>query len=84
MAASSSKTLLHEIVAYLARTGMSQTRFGEEVMNNRSFVSQLRGGGGVTARTLDKVRGFMTRYPNGKMSKRRKGSKRGAEACTAA
>ena len=55
----SAQILLQEIDAFLGRTGMTPTRFGQEVMNNSSFVRQLRRGGSVTLRTVDKVRSYM-------------------------
>ena len=55
----SSQTLLLEIDAFLERSGMTQTKFGIEVMNNSSFVRQLRLGGSVTLRTQDRVRAFI-------------------------
>jgi hypothetical protein len=68
---SSAEALLGEIDAFLQRTGMTQTQFGEESMNNRSFVRQLRNGGGVTLRTLDKVRAYMAEWGE-KKSRRQK------------
>jgi hypothetical protein len=59
---SSADALLSEIDAFLQRTGMTQTQFGQEAMNNGSFVRQLRNGYGVTLRTLDKVRAFMSEW----------------------
>jgi len=59
---SSAETLLREIDAFLERTGITQTRFGVEAMNNSSFVRQLRKGGSVTLRTVDKVREFMSEW----------------------
>jgi hypothetical protein len=55
----SATALLAEIDAFLQRSGVTQTDFGKAVMNNSSFVRQLRTGGGVTLRTLDKVREFI-------------------------
>ena len=55
----SSLILLQEIDEFLAETGMTQTRFGLEAMNNSSFVRQLRNGHSVTLRTMDRVRSFM-------------------------
>jgi Tfp pilus assembly protein PilX len=57
---SSAEALLRDIEAFLQRTGITPTQFGLEAMNNSSFVRQLRNGSGVTLRTLDKVRAFMT------------------------
>ena len=74
---SSADTLLHEIEAFLQRTGMTQTQFGQEAMNNSSFVRQLRNGSGVTLRTLDKVRAFTAEWEK---KRRRVRPKRRSEA----
>ena len=74
---SSADALLREIDAFLQRTGITQTQFGQEAMNNGSFVRQLRSGSGITLRTLDKVRAFMTEWDD---QKRRRRQKRRAEA----
>lgn len=62
----STDALLGEIDAFLQRNGMTQTAFGQEAMNNSSFVRQLREGRGVTLRTLDRVRAFMAEWEGGK------------------
>jgi hypothetical protein len=75
----SSLTLLQEIDEFLAETGMTQTRFGLDAMNNSSFVRQLRNGHSVTLRTMDRVRTFMLKAraarAEGKVPKER-GSRR--------
>jgi hypothetical protein len=77
----SSQTLLQEIDAFLDRTGMTQTRFGQEAMNNSSFVRQLRKGGSVTLRTMDRVRSFMSDWnESGGARRRRARPNRRAEA----
>ena len=73
---SSADALLGEIDAFLQRTGMTQTQFGQEAMNNGSFVRQLRSGSGITLRTLDKVRAFMSEWDE----RKRRRPKRRAEA----
>lgn len=59
---SSRDTLLAEIEAFLRGSGMSATRFGETIMNDRRFVARLRNGGDVTLGTADRVRRFMICY----------------------
>jgi hypothetical protein len=73
---SSADALLGEIDAFLQRTGITQTQFGQKCMNNGSFIRQLRNGSGVTLRTLDKVRSFMAEWDDND----RRRQKRRAEA----
>lgn len=52
-------TLLRDVEAYLAEQGLSPTAFGDEALNDRHFVRQLRGGRRVWPETEQKVRSFM-------------------------
>lgn len=54
---------LAEIEAFLARTGMSATRFGEDSVNDRKLVANLRAGADVGTRRMDRVRLFMATFP---------------------
>lgn len=53
------QSLLEDIAAYLERTGMAKTTFGLMAVNDGKFVDRIRGGGGVTTKTLDRARLFM-------------------------
>jgi hypothetical protein len=61
--------LLTEIEAYLARTGMTAGTFGRRAVNDGKFLRRIRGGGGITTETADRVKRFMadnpTPYPAG-------------------
>ena len=76
----SSLILLQEIDAFLAETGMTQTRFGLDAMNNSSFVRQLRNGHSVTLRTMDRVRTFMAKERAGNVEVKRGRAARRADA----
>lgn len=65
----SAQALLREIDAFLDQSGMTQTKFGIEVMNNSSFVRQLRNGGSVTLRTQDRVRAFINGWDKKKKTR---------------
>lgn len=52
--------LLGEIDAFLARTGMAESTFGRLAVNDGKFVARIRGGGGLTLATMERVRGFIT------------------------
>ena len=54
-------TVLEEIEAFLLERDMAAHAFGERAMNDVAFVHRLRGGRGLTAKTIDKVRAFMAR-----------------------
>lgn len=54
-------SLLAEIEAFLAETGMKKTVFGREVLNDGAFVKRLQDGGGVTVTTADRVRSYIER-----------------------
>lgn len=55
-------TLLQEIEAFLADTGMSATSFGKLALNDPPFVQQLRKGRDLKLSTAEKVRAFMAGY----------------------
>ena len=52
-------TLLREIDAFRAKTGMTETRFGRAALNDGHFVRRLREGGNTTLRTVERVREFI-------------------------
>jgi len=52
-------SILCEIDAALAETGMAETTFGRKAVNDGKFVPRLRAGGGLTTKTADAVRAFI-------------------------
>ncbi|MBO9380065.1 hypothetical protein GG804_25175 [Sphingomonas histidinilytica] len=54
--------LLEQIERFLARSGMSQTRFGVETMKDGALVEQLRAGRSLTLRNAERVMRFMAAY----------------------
>lgn len=54
--------LLDEISKFCAAHGMAETRFGELALNDKPFVSQLKGGRRVWPETAKKVRDFIEGY----------------------
>jgi hypothetical protein len=54
--------LLSDIEAFLAKTGMSATSFGDRSTKDRHLVRQMRFGRRVWPETEDKVRTFMREY----------------------
>lgn len=63
-----SAALLHEVEAYLARTGASAWKFGKYAVGNPNFVRELRGGKQCRPITERKVRAAMAVDPTGKAS----------------
>lgn len=57
---STRKALLKEIEAFLAETGMTATKFSEEI-GDRTFMVSLRQGRDPKSRTIDKIRAFMAK-----------------------
>jgi phosphopantothenoylcysteine decarboxylase/phosphopantothenate--cysteine ligase len=55
------KALLTEIERFLARSGLTATKFGVAAVNDGHLVANLRKGNSVTLKTADKVRAFMQR-----------------------
>lgn len=51
--------LLTEIDAFLTRTGMAESTFGQKAVHEWRLVPRLREGGDVTTRTADRIREFM-------------------------
>ena len=54
--------LLSEITAFCKAQSLSETRFGEMVLGDKPFVSQLRSGRDLRLSTVAKVRAFMATY----------------------
>ena len=59
MTAAAIKALLADIEAFLARSGLTPTKFGIAAVNDGHLVANLRKGQGVTLKTADKVRAFI-------------------------
>jgi phosphopantothenoylcysteine decarboxylase/phosphopantothenate--cysteine ligase len=55
------KTLLAEIEAFLARTGITPTKLGVVAVKDGHLVANLRKGHSVTLKTADKVRAYIAR-----------------------
>lgn len=53
------RRLIGEIEAYCRQHGLAESTFGRIAVNDGKFVSRLRAGRGVTARTIARVRAFM-------------------------
>lgn len=54
--------LLSRIDAFLARTGMSESRFGREVCNDGALVADMRSGREPRLSTIERVERFMAEY----------------------
>lgn len=68
---SSREQLLAEVEAFLKRESIAPSQFGQDAVNDRSFVGRLRRGADVRLETADRVRAFMERYTgNVKLSDR--------------
>ena len=74
---------LGRIDAFLPASGMSATALGLRVMNDGKIVGRLRRGLGVTARTIDRLNGYIDRERRkaravclAKYSRRRRGGNR--------
>jgi predicted transcriptional regulator len=51
--------IVEEIEAFLAESGLSQTRFGYLSAGDPSLVTKLRDGRGISIHTLDKIAKFV-------------------------
>ncbi len=57
------KTLLEEIEAFRAETGMSATAFGTKSLNDGGFIADLRRGArSPSLKTVDRIRAFMREH----------------------
>lgn len=52
---STTSSVLKNIEAYCASTGIAESTFGKRFLNDGKFVPRLRAGGTMTLRTLDRV-----------------------------
>lgn len=51
--------LLADIARYIAERGIAESTFGRLAVNDGKFVERLRQGGGVTVKTVERVRKFL-------------------------
>ena len=51
--------LLEEIEAFVRAGGLAETTFGRRAVNDGNFVARLRGGSGITVRTVERVRAYL-------------------------
>ena len=51
--------LLQEIDAFILANGMAETTFGRQVTNDGKLIARLRGGKGITTRTVEKIRTYI-------------------------
>ena len=56
---SPTKKFLGDVETFLMKTGMPPTTFGQRVMNDGSFVFDLREGRTVTLKTMERVTTFI-------------------------
>lgn len=59
---SSLEAFRFDIEAFLERTGMAASAFGNEAIGDPNFVADLRGGRSVGLRLADRVRDFMGKH----------------------
>lgn len=60
--------LLDDIAAFIAAHGLSERKFGEEALNDKNFVSDIREGRSPSLNTVERLRRFMSTYPNHKIA----------------
>lgn len=81
-AMSTQHQLLKEIKAFLKRTGMKASTFGEYAVGNSRLVAKLEEGGTISIKTLDEVRAYMAK-PVKPKERKRKSRPLGRVVCTA-
>ena len=59
VAMSTKEALLRDIESFLAKTGISPTRLGEDSCGERGLIRRLQRGGDVTTETHDRIRAYM-------------------------
>lgn len=57
--------IIGKIEAYLTRTGMTERRFGLDVMGDHKFLRRLRDGAGITLTNVERAERFMAQHPDG-------------------
>ena len=56
--------LLHEIETFCRRTGIAESTFGRQAVNDGKLCVRLRNGKDVTLETAAKIRGFIDEHPS--------------------
>lgn len=69
---SSHDELLAEIEAFLTRSGVSATTFGNRCVNDGKLVPRLRSGSSVTLPTADHIRDFIAEHTPAEPSRKRR------------
>lgn len=57
-------SLLDEIARFIGNHDLSERRFGELALNDKNFVLDLRAGRSPSLNTVERLRSFMSAYPN--------------------
>lgn len=57
------QVLLDNIAAFIERHEITERRFGEEALNDKNFVADLRAGRSPSMNTVQRVQDFMAMYP---------------------
>jgi hypothetical protein len=58
------QSLLDTIATFIAAHEISERKFGEEALNDKNFVSDLRAGRSPSMNTVERLQQFMATYPN--------------------
>lgn len=56
--------LLEDIAAFIEAHDLSERKFGELALNDKNFVSDVRSGRSPSLNTVERLKRFMTTYPN--------------------
>lgn len=56
--------LLNDIAMFIADHGLSERKFGELALNDKNLVSDMRDGRSPSLKTVERLRRFMSAYPN--------------------
>ena len=67
---STREMFLKRVERFLRRHKMSPTRFGQETLNDMTFVFELRTGRNPSADTIDKVQAWMREYTEAQKASR--------------
>src|SRR5262249_37891707 len=51
--------ILREIAEFCRRTGLAESTFGRQAVNDGKLANRLRSGGRITTDTLERIRAFM-------------------------
>lgn len=56
--------LLDDIQTFIETHGITERKFGEEALNDKNLVSDIRAGRSPSLNTAERIREFMIAYPN--------------------